>query len=75
MTQAEGEAEATMIITTAMERTGNAIVEVRPIFITKEITVKVGRVTQTTAYNVGRGHGWHIGSEREGTGSVGLVIQ
>ena len=60
-----------------MERTGNAIVEVRPIYMAKEIVKKVGRATRTTAYDVSCGRGWRSGSEREreGTGIAGLVIQ
>ena len=73
VTWAEGGAEAATIITAAMERTSNAIVEVRPIYMAKEIAAKVGRATRTTAYNVGRGRVWRSGSEGEGTGSTGRV--
>ena len=41
VTRAEGEAEAASIITTAMEKTGNAIVEVRRIDAAKEIAGKL----------------------------------
>jgi prohibitin 1 len=41
VTRAEGEAEAARIITRAMERTGNAIVEVRRIDAAKEIAAKL----------------------------------
>jgi len=41
VTRAEGEAEAAMIITTAMEETGNAIIEVRRIDAAKEIARKL----------------------------------
>lgn len=41
VTRAEGEAEAAQIITKAMEKTGNAIVEVRRIDAAKEIAAKL----------------------------------
>ena len=41
VTRAEGEAEAALIITQAMEKTGNAIVEVRRIDAAKEIAAKL----------------------------------
>ena len=41
VTRAEGEAEAATIITKAMEKTGNAIVEVRRIDAAKEIAGKL----------------------------------
>jgi prohibitin 1 len=41
VTRAEGEAEAAMIITRAMEKTGNAIIEVRRIDAAKEIAGKL----------------------------------
>lgn len=41
VTRAEGEAEAAFIITKAMEKTGNAIVEVRRIDAAKEIAAKL----------------------------------
>merc|ERR1711915_1047576 len=41
VTRAEGEAEAASIITSAMEKTGNAIVEVRRIDAAKEIAGKL----------------------------------
>merc|ERR1712232_950966 len=41
VTRAEGEAEAAQIITKAMEKTGNAIVEVRRIDAAKEIAEKL----------------------------------
>jgi prohibitin 1 len=41
VTRAEGEAEAALIITKAMEKTGNAIVEVRRIDAAKEIAGKL----------------------------------
>ena len=43
VTRAEGEAEAATIITKAMEKTGNAIVEVRRIDAAKEIAAKLAR--------------------------------
>lgn len=41
VTRAEGEAEAAMIITKAMEKTGNAIIEIRRIDAAKEIAAKL----------------------------------
>merc|ERR1719287_237861 len=41
VTRAEGEAEAAQIITEAMEKTGNAIIEVRRIDAAKEIAGKL----------------------------------
>lgn len=41
VTRAEGEAEAAQIITQAMEKTGNAIIEVRRIDAAKEIAAKL----------------------------------
>merc|ERR1711920_205998 len=41
VTRAEGEAEAAQIITDAMEKTGNAIIEVRRIDAAKEIAGKL----------------------------------
>merc|ERR1712226_1410610 len=41
VTRAEGEAEAALIITEAMEKTGNAIIEVRRIDAAKEIAGKL----------------------------------
>merc|ERR1712228_701856 len=43
VTRAEGEAEAAQIITEAMEKTGNAIIEVRRIDAAKEIAGKLAR--------------------------------
>jgi len=43
VTRAEGEAEAATIITTAMEKTGNAIIEVRRIDAAKEIAGKLAK--------------------------------
>ena len=66
MTRAEGDAETETIITTAMERTGDSIMEVRPIYAAKEIAAKLGRVTRTTAYDVS--YGWRSGSKRNRNG-------
>ena len=41
VTRAEGEAEAATIITNAMEKTGNGIIEVRRIDAAKEIAAKL----------------------------------
>merc|ERR1712232_1467234 len=43
VTRAEGEAEAAFIITKAMEKTGNAIVEVRRIDAAKDIATKLAK--------------------------------
>merc|ERR1712232_598428 len=43
VTRAEGEAEAATIITNAMEKTGNAIIEVRRIDAAKEIAAKLAQ--------------------------------
>ena len=43
VTRAEGEAEAALIITNAMEKTGNAIIEVRRIDAAKEIAGKLAQ--------------------------------
>merc|ERR1712127_354906 len=48
VTRAEGEAEAATIITLAMEKTGNAIVEVRRIDAAKEIAAKLARGRNVT---------------------------
>lgn len=58
VTRAEGEAEAATIITKAMEKTGNAIVEVRRIDAAKEIAAKLAN-SRNVVYlpNTGGGEG------------------
>ena len=58
VTRAEGEAEAAKIITKAMEKTGNAIVEVRRIDAAKEIAGKLAQ-SRNVVYlpNTGGGEG------------------
>ena len=56
VTRAEGEAEAATIITKAMEKTGNAIVEVRRIDAAKEIATKLAKGRNIT-YLPGGGSG------------------
>jgi len=61
VTRAEGEAEAASIITNAMERTGNAIIEVRRIDAAKEIAGKLAQsrnivyLPNTSGGNSGQG--------------------
>ena len=67
VTRAEGEAEAATIITKAMEKTGNAIVEVRRIDAAKDIATKLAKGRNIT-YLPG-------GSSAEGSGgSPGLLL-
>lgn len=56
VTRAEGEAEAAAIITNAMERTGNAIIEVRRIDAAKEIAQKLAG-SRNIVYLPGGGSG------------------
>mmetsp|Transcript_14304 Transcript_14304/g.29462 ORF Transcript_14304/g.29462 Transcript_14304/m.29462 type:complete len:284 (-) Transcript_14304:476-1327(-) len=56
VTRAEGEAEAAAIITNAMERTGNAIIEVRRIDAAKEIAAKLAG-SRNIVYLPGGGSG------------------
>ena len=69
VTRAEGEAEAATIITKAMEKTGNAIVEVRRIDAAKEIAAKLAKGRNIT-YLPGGG-----GDSGSGNGnSPGLLL-
>jgi prohibitin 1 len=68
VTRAEGESEAAQIITDAMEKTGNAIIEVRRIDAAKEIAGKLANSRNIT-YLPGGGSG---GSD--GSGSPGLLL-
>merc|ERR1712087_320336 len=68
VTRAEGEAEAAEIITKAMEKTGNAIVEVRRIDAAKDIAEKLAKGRNITYLPSGGAEG---GS---GSGSPGLLL-
>jgi prohibitin 1 len=69
VTRAEGEAEAATIITKAMERTGNAIIEVRRIDAAKEIASKLAH-----SPNVVYLPGMSSGGSGGGGGSGGLLL-
>jgi len=66
VTRAEGEAEAAQIITTAMEKTGNAIIEVRRIDAAKEIAAKLANARNVTYLPSGGGG--------QGGGAPGLLL-
>lgn len=68
VTRAEGEAEAAHIITRAMEKTGNAIVEVRRIDAAKEIAAKLARGRNITYLPGGGGDG------SPGQGGPGMLL-
>jgi prohibitin 1 len=68
VTRAEGEAEAASIITKAMERTGNAIVEVRRIDAAKEIAGKLAN-SRNVVYLPNTG-----GSSGGGGGGANLLL-
>lgn len=70
VTRAEGEAEAATIITKAMEKTGNAIVEVRRIDAAKEIAGKLARGRNITYLPGGSSGGGGSGNG----GSPGLLL-
>jgi len=71
VTRAEGEAEAATIITEAMEKTGNAIVEVRRIDAAKEIAAKLANSRNITYLPGGTGGSGSAGSK---DGSPGLLL-
>jgi prohibitin 1 len=71
VTRAEGESEAAHIITAAMEKTGNAIIEVRRIDAAKEIAAKLANSRNIT-YLPGGGSGGGSGSGS--SGSPGLLL-
>mmetsp|Transcript_12918 Transcript_12918/g.15541 ORF Transcript_12918/g.15541 Transcript_12918/m.15541 type:complete len:288 (-) Transcript_12918:201-1064(-) len=73
VTRAEGEAEAATIITKAMEKTGNAIVEVRRIDAAKEIAAKLAR-GRNIVYLPGGGSGTS-GGAGGGSGGSNLLLQ
>lgn len=69
VTRAEGEAEAALIITEAMEKTGNAIIEVRRIDAAKEIAGKLANSRNIVYLPGGSG-----GSGGGGGNSPGLLL-
>merc|ERR1719503_236792 len=69
--RAEGEAEAATIITKAMERTGNAIVEVRRIDAAKEIAGKLANSRNVVYLPNTQGNG---SGGSSGSGSPGLLL-
>ena len=70
VTRAEGEAEAATIITKAMERTGNAIIEVRRIDAAKEIAAKLAS-SRNIVYLPNTGGG---GGQGGGGGGANLLL-
>jgi len=70
VTRAEGEAEAATIVTSALERTGNAIIEVRRIDAAKEIAAKLANSRNITYLPGGSGGGGGPG----GGSSPGLLL-
>lgn len=70
VTRAEGEAEAALIITQAMEKTGNAIVEVRRIDAAKEIAAKLAN-SRNVVYLPSTGGG---GEGSSGHGGASLLL-
>jgi len=68
VTRAEGEAEAASIITKAMEKTGNAIIEVRRIDAAKEIAAKLANSRNIVYLPSGGAQG------SSGGGSPGLLL-
>lgn len=66
VTRAEGEAEAASIITDAMEKTGNAIIEVRRIDAAREIAEKLANSRNITYLP--------SGSSGQGGGGPGLLL-
>lgn len=69
VTRAEGEAEAAQIITAAMEKTGNAIVEVRRIDAAKEIAGKLANSRNIVYLPGGTSGGIGQGDGRGGGGT------
>lgn len=69
VTRAEGEAEAATIITTAMEKTGNAIIEVRRIDAAKEIAAKLAKGRNIVYLPSGGGSG-----SSSGGGGANLLL-
>jgi len=73
VTRAEGEAEAAGIITKAMEKTGNAIVEVRRIDAAKEIAAKLAN-SRNIVYLPGGGSGTGSQGGGNNNGSPSLLL-
>jgi prohibitin 1 len=69
VTRAQGEAEAATIITQAMEKTGNAIVEVRRIDAAKEIAAKLANSRNIVYLPSGSSSG-----QGSNSGSPGLLL-
>jgi prohibitin 1 len=69
VTRAEGEAQAAAIITEAMEKTGNAIIEVRRIDAAKEIAMKL-----STSSNIVYLPSGSAGGGSSGGSSPGLLL-
>jgi len=69
VTRAEGEAEAAQIITNAMEKAGNAVIEVRRIDAAKEIAAKLAN-----SRNIVYLPGGQSGQATGGSGSPGLLL-
>lgn len=72
VTRAEGEAEAALIITDAMELTGNAIIEVRRIDAAKEIAAKLAGSRNIVYLPSGQGGSGQSGGG--GGGGPGLLL-
>jgi len=68
VTRAEGEAEAAQIITNAMEKAGNAVIEVRRIDAAKEIAAKLANSRNIVYLPGGQSH------SAGGSGSPGLLL-
>merc|ERR1712003_569766 len=74
VTRAEGESEAASIITNAMEKTGNAIIEVRRIDAAKEIAGKLASSRNITYLPGGSGGSSGSGGSGGGGNSPGLLL-
>ncbi|CAB9518015.1 Prohibitin-1 [Seminavis robusta] len=74
VTRAEGEAEAAQIITDAMEKTGNAIIEVRRIDAAKEIAGKLASSRNIVYLPSGGGGSGVGGSGSSGGGGANLLL-
>jgi prohibitin 1 len=74
VTRAEGESEAAAIITRAMEKTGNAIIEVRRIDAAKEIAAKLANSRNITYLPGGSGSGDYGGGHGGASSSPGLLL-
>jgi prohibitin 1 len=74
VTRAQGEAEAALIITDAMELTGNAIIEVRRIDAAKEIAAKLAGSRNIVYLPSGQGGSGQGGAGGGGNGGPGLLL-